>query len=192
MKHDVDSTISIKLPPEVQLETLSNKIKVMTFVSRTSQRLPLEALEYDDEKNPFIWMAKPTEDKNKFIAKKTWVDDVRVGDTYFEPNIRGQAYNYYILNPKRISEGKAYVMQETRIKAPHFDPIRQADHDIKTAAKKAYLRARADQAKECGLDLGQSVPNQSEKITPKAEACGISPYKDKDAMEIFNDILKRR
>ena len=184
-----NNNVTITIPEEVKLEELSSAAKIVIMRTRSSHRLPIDIIQYNDDEDPYIWLSEKIDNKDKFKAIKAPLGNFYLGDNFFDPNIKDKAYRYYILNPDaKLKEGQNYAMKSGKVSAPLYDLLGQAKYNKKIHDLRAKRAASAERISNCGAG-GSNHPSKNQATD--GAACA-SKYSDKSPMEIFNDILKRR
>lgn len=193
-------TLIISLPEATDTSLLNQKVSVITLETIGSKRLPLSALQKDDNNKSFVWVATPAPNTNGHTVEKRAITVDIKGDKYFEAGLKVRATDLVILDPdSSLEANKEYKIGLTEIKdAPLHNPIKQAWIDFEMNRLEEAKAEMAQRLEDCLNGVGQQdVGTQDigaitnpDGSTSSSASCGGDLFKSEDdPLAIFNSIL---
>lgn len=194
--------IHITLPEGTQTQYLLTEPDIIIQETTASKRLPLTAIQTDEDGISYIWIASP---KSKDSDKKTTKMGIRrqnikagLSDTlYFEEAGHIiEAFDFVLLNPdSKIRANREYNIFMTDINAPLHNPIRQAWIDYELYKLEKQQAELTQIAEDCRNGKGSPRTAQQGDVTlpdgsttPSAGSCGNTSG-GTDPFTIFNAII---
>ncbi len=196
-----NTTITISLPEATDTSRLNNKVSVITLETIGSKRLPLSALQKDNNDQSFVWVATPAPNGNGHIVEKRAITVDIKGQTYFEAGLKVRATDLVILDPDfSLTADKKYRITISEITdAPLHNPIKQAWIDFemnRLEEAKAEMAAALEDCLNGAHKSASDAPALGATTNPdgttNSGSCGGNGglfNGETDPIAIFNSIL---
>lgn len=182
--------VFIKLPEGTNTEFLANIVGVITTETNASQRLPLSAIQTDQNDRTFIWVATQTSSTDLYTLKKK---DITIGiqdDRFFEPRGFHQIPDgLTIINPdKKINTETPYDVLEEKLNAPLHNPIKQAWIDYELYRLEHQQIELKEIAEKCAQ--GTQEPQSGNTNISSASSCGTSANHHDPLFQAFQSLTQ--
>lgn len=182
--------ITISLPEKTNTEFLAPQVNVITLETIASKRLPLAALQKDNNGEYYVWLAYADENAGVRRVKRLSIKPGLSDSFYFEEDGHViDTYDLIILNPDdKISSDSKYDIFITEMPAPLHNPIKQAWIDFELYRLQKEQDDLTEQAANCrnGLNLETLQPAPA---TGGGSSCGFTGTTGGapiDPFQIFN------
>lgn len=194
---DSQQKIIIALPEGTNTQFLSNTLDIIILETAASKRLPLSAIQQDENKNTFVWVAHSDDENATTInkAQRLYIG-VGISDTeYFEEDgHKIESFTPVIINPdNKIKPDKNYNIVATEIEGPLHNPIRQAWVDYEVARLETQQEDLQRIADECASGKKRLVATSGATTladgTQTGGGCGQASNAPLDPIDIFNSLI---
>ncbi len=193
--------IKIDLPAGTNTDFLLTEPEIITLETNGSRRIPLSALQTEENGNSYIWIARADIEKKAYTVTRQYIEKGLSGNNFFDPGYDIDTYALIILNPdKNIRSNRKYNIEIVELNAPLHNPTRQAwiDYDLYRLEKEQeeLLKIAAD----CDKGLppapvsGDQSPlkgDENGNCGDTTNSCGDSANDRTNPLAVFNALQKQ-
>ena len=171
-----DGKAIMSLPEQTQTDLLSENVRVITFETIGSKRVPLTALQEDENGKLYVWVL---EEENNNVRRYD-LEIAQQDDNYFVEKAHDiRSRTHIIINPdNKIKAGKEYDIQKTTLNAPLHNPTKQAWIDFVRSNFEAEQEELRQRAQACRDGTLQEETDPKYGVAPDGSnvaegACGL-------------------
>ena len=197
-QEDNSSIVTITLPQETNTDLLSSTVGIITLETSASKRLPLSALQTDENNAFYVWMMEQKEDSVKSNVRRQYINVGMQDDKYFEE--AGQeigSFDLVLINPdKKVKSNKRYKIEQVIFEAPLNNPIKEAWTNFEVTRLEQQQVDLLQAAEDCrNGKLNTAQQDTSGEDTAAASSCN-SPFPatttGTDPFAVFNALTNKQ
>lgn len=177
--------VTIFTPVGTKTDLLKRQVSIITNEINNRKRLPISALQFDDDQ-AHVWRAKKAEE-DKYKIEKVVINIAFENETLFvTESTYLSSKDFIIINPgKNLSDGKKYKINIIDLDLPLHNPIKQAWVDFEMNLLKQEQVDLQKTADECGKAKTGDANNANS--TSGGNSCGTD-IQSTDPFVIFQNL----
>jgi len=187
-----EPAVEIKIPTGTVTDLLSSNVDIIYLETSATLRLPITALQEDNDGNQYIWFVL-TPDNEETKLQKIYLDDPVIAPPLFSPNdTKILSYHYFVLDPdENLSEETPIKIEKVKMRGPIQNPIEERKAEFQDLLRLKDYEDMRIAIENCGKSKPPAIISQGGTSSLEQSSCGLDVSNMPEEFQLFFSLINQ-